>query len=58
MMLDCGSDDFLLPANQQFHNELRALELPHQYEEFSGGHDWDYWDTHIQRALRFHLSAG
>ena len=55
LLLDCGTEDFLIDANRQFHRELEHLSIPHEYHEFPGGHVWDYWDLHIQEALRFHL---
>lgn len=54
--LDCGTDDFLLPANQQLHAEFEKLHIPHTYIEHPGAHTWDYWDTHIRSALSFHLT--
>lgn len=52
--IDCGVDDFLLEDNRAFHKHLKNLNIPHEYEEFPGDHNWDFWDTHIQEALRFH----
>lgn len=57
LLIDCGIDDFLLDANRMFHAELNQLKIPHEYHEFPGAHDWDYWDLHIREALRFHLSS-
>ncbi len=54
---DCGTDDFLLDQNRAFAAHLRKLGLPHEYEEFPGGHSWDYWDLHVQEAIQFHLRA-
>ena len=51
---DCGTDDFLLEQNRRFHAHLTTLNIAHVYEEFSGGHSWEYWDEHIDTALRFH----
>lgn len=52
--IDCGTEDFLLDANRTVHAQLVRDKIPHDYEEFPGAHTWDYWDTHIQRALQFH----
>lgn len=49
---DCGVDDFLIEDNRQFHAFLAEHGIPHDYDEFSGGHDWTYWDLHIQDVLR------
>ncbi len=55
---DCGLEDFLLEEhNRPFAAHLRRLGIPHEYEEFPGGHDWAYWDEHIQEAIRFHCSV-
>lgn len=54
MRLDCGTDDFLLDQNRSFHEHLESLHVPHEYEEFPGGHSWDYWDKHVQEAIAFH----
>ena len=54
LRIDCGTEDFLIEANRAFHAHLTALNIPHEYEEFPGAHDWEYWDHHIQEALAFH----
>jgi len=54
---DCGTEDSLIGHSRAFHRHLDGLGIAHQYEEFPGGHDWAYWDTHIQEALRFHATA-
>lgn len=54
MRLDCGIDDFLLKQNRSFHKHLEDLHIKHEYEEFPGGHDWAYWDKHVQDAIAFH----
>ena len=54
MLIDCGTEDFLLQANRDFTSALQQAKIPHTYVEHPGGHDWTYWDTHIQEALRFH----
>jgi len=55
ILLDCGTDDFLLGDNRAFVKELTAAKIPHAYHEYPGAHEWGYWDTHIQDALRFHM---
>ena len=57
LLVDCGTDDFLLEDNRQFHRELTNLGVPHQYREFPGAPTWDYWDEHVRGALDFHLNA-
>jgi S-formylglutathione hydrolase FrmB len=56
LRMDFGTEDFkyLVEWNRKFHAYLEELEIPHEYEEFPGAHDWDYWDVHIQDAIAFH----
>jgi S-formylglutathione hydrolase FrmB len=57
LRFDCGTEDFLLDDNRTFHAFLDYMGVKHEYEEFPGGHDWDYWDLHVRDALRFHAKA-
>jgi len=54
LRIDCGRDDFLIEHNRDYHAHLKAINFPHEYEEFAGAHTWDYWDVHIQEAIAFH----
>ncbi len=49
--LSCGTEDDLLPDTRAFHRHLDAVGYPHHYEEARGGHDWEYWDAQIERAI-------
>ena len=53
LRVDCGTEDFLIEQNRAFHAHLETLGVPHEYAEYPGGHDWAYWDTHIQDTLAF-----
>lgn len=53
LRFDCGKKDSLLEANRQLHQELIQLEIEHVYEEFEGGHEWPYWQKHVEKTLRF-----
>ena len=53
LRFDCGTEDFLLDHNREFKTFLDKKKIPHEYEEFPGAHNWDYWDQHIQEALKF-----
>ncbi|MFN8355039.1 MAG: alpha/beta hydrolase-fold protein [Spirosomataceae bacterium] len=50
---DCGQEDNLLEANRALHHELNTHQIAHEYEEFAGGHSWDYWQTHLTDTLLF-----
>ncbi len=54
LRLDCGTDDSLLDSSRRFHAHLAACGLAHEYVEFPGAHNWEYWDTHVPAALAFH----
>ncbi|MBA7590539.1 hypothetical protein ES708_32664 [subsurface metagenome] len=41
--IDCGLDDFLLPANEAFHQLLLKRNIPHEYHVRPGKHNWQYW---------------
>jgi S-formylglutathione hydrolase FrmB len=55
LRFDCGTDDFLLDQNRAFHKHLETLHVRHEYREYPGGHDWAYWDLHVQEAVAFHM---
>jgi S-formylglutathione hydrolase FrmB len=60
LRIDCGVEDDLIHDNRGLHSKLEALRVPHEYHEFPGGHNWEYWDEHVQEALVFqsrHLSV-
>ena len=53
LRFDCGVDDPYLEANRELHGALDAAGITHTYEEFAGGHTWDYWQRQLERSLRF-----
>jgi S-formylglutathione hydrolase FrmB len=55
MLIDCGTEDFLLAQNRGFHQHLEKLHIAHEYKEFSGAHNWEYWDLHVREAIAFHV---
>jgi S-formylglutathione hydrolase FrmB len=55
--LDCGTDDFFIGHNRRFHQHLTDLGVAHTYEEFPGGHSWEYWNDRLDVSLARHLEA-
>jgi S-formylglutathione hydrolase FrmB len=53
LRFDCGKDDFLLSENRAFRKHLKAIGYPHEYREYSGNHNWEYWDTHVRDSIAF-----
>lgn len=49
----CGTEDFLYPDNLKFRDHLKALHVDLTYEDGPGTHEWGYWDTQIQKVLRW-----
>lgn len=50
---DCGTEDLLLSSNRKLREKLIDAKIPHTYEEFSGGHEWPYWEAGLERSLLF-----
>lgn len=53
LFLSCGTEDFIYPVNREGHTKFEQLGLDVTYEEHPGIHNWDYWDTHIKRAIQW-----
>ncbi|MGI5173451.1 acetylesterase [Treponema sp. OMZ 840] len=49
--LSCGTEDFLLEANRDFHRFCTDRNIEHVYEEKSGGHDWQFWNGEIKKVI-------
>jgi S-formylglutathione hydrolase FrmB len=50
---DCGTSDSLLDSNRLLHQALLETGIHHVYEEFPGGHEWSYWEKHLENTLHF-----
>lgn len=49
----CGTEDFLYEDNLRFKHHMENLRWPDfTYEEFPGTHNWEFWDHHVQTALK------
>ena len=56
---DCGTEDdwgFNRGA-QAFHDLLVSRKIPHEFHLYPGGHDWNYFATHLPASLEFHSHA-
>lgn len=49
----CGTEDFLIEANNKFSEYLTELGIEHTYETAPGIHNWVFWDTFIAKALEW-----
>ena len=53
LIIDCGVNDFFYDANKRFHKKLLERNIPHDYIERNGKHDWNYWQNSIKYQLLF-----
>tara|TARA_R110002153_G_scaffold44660_6_gene125946 strand:- start:1802 stop:2614 length:813 start_codon:yes stop_codon:yes gene_type:complete len=53
LIFDCGVNDFFYDANKRMHQKLLERNIPHDYIERPGSHNWDYWANAIQYQLLF-----
>jgi len=55
LIIDCGTDDFFNPYNNNLHEKLLERKIPHDYTVRPGGHTWEYWSNSIRyHTLFFH----
>jgi S-formylglutathione hydrolase FrmB len=48
----CGALDRLYPENIRFREDMEQLEFDFTFEEWEGGHDWEFFNEALKRALR------
>lgn len=47
----CGTEDFLLENNRQFHEYLNSIDVKHSYFESKGAHDMDFWNEYTKKFI-------
>lgn len=52
LFLACGSQDPFLPSNREFVNDLSLKNIPYEYHESPGAHDWEFWDNSLPMMLK------
>lgn len=53
LIFDCGISDFFYDANKRLHEKLVERNIPHDYIERPGNHNWEYWSNAIKYQLLF-----
>jgi len=53
LTFECGVSDFFHDANQRLHEKLLERNIPHDYAERPGAHNWNYWNNAIKYQLLF-----
>jgi S-formylglutathione hydrolase FrmB len=51
ILIDCGTEDRVLPMNRAVHEKMLRLKIPHEYLERPGEHNWPYWNNAIDYQL-------
>ncbi len=51
IFMTCGNQDPLAEANRMLAGRMRDTGLDVTYDEMSGGHDWDFWNAALPKAL-------
>lgn len=49
----CGTEDFLLENNREFHRFLEERKVPHEYFESSGNHDMNFWNEYTEKIVKW-----
>lgn len=53
LIIDCGVDDFFFRINQNLHEILLEHQIPHDYIERPGAHNWSYWTDAVAYQVLF-----
>jgi S-formylglutathione hydrolase FrmB len=55
--IDIGADDRWLPAATTFHDQLKTAGILHSWTVNPGGHDSQYWGSHLVEYLDYYSQA-
>jgi S-formylglutathione hydrolase FrmB len=53
IIIDCGTEDFVLAFNEEIHKRLMKRKIKHDYILRPGKHDWNYWANAVYFQLAF-----
>ncbi len=53
VIIDCGTEDFIVEMSRNVHKKMLDLKIPHDYTERPGKHDWKYWATAVEFQLLY-----
>jgi S-formylglutathione hydrolase FrmB len=53
IIIDCGTEDFILAMSKSTHDKMMKLKIPHDYIERPGKHDWNYWAKAVRYQMLF-----
>lgn len=52
----CGAQDFLIDSNLMFRQFLEDSDVPYEFEEGDGIHDFNYWRPHAVSGINYLLN--
>jgi enterochelin esterase-like enzyme len=55
IFLACGTSDRYFKDMTQLHNLFQEHGIAHVWSTGPGGHTWKYWDSVLEKLLKFHL---
>lgn len=55
LLIEIGTEDSLLESVRNLHSSLLNLDIQHFYNEFPGGHTWDFRMEHSKKHIKFHV---
>jgi S-formylglutathione hydrolase FrmB len=53
ILIDCGTEDRVIPMNRMVHEKMLRLKIPHEYLERPGEHNWPYWENAINYQMMY-----
>jgi S-formylglutathione hydrolase FrmB len=53
IIFDCGNKDIFIKGNRRLHQKMLLLNIPHDFIERPGEHNWNYWKNSIPFQLLF-----
>lgn len=55
IFLATGTENFLIEESRDFDKFLKKENVPVTYIEGPGAHDWDFWNAHLEEAIKWLL---
>jgi len=49
----CGTEDGLIKENHKFRDDMNELSFDYTYEEWSGGHNFNFFNAALEKTLEF-----
>lgn len=58
LYLAVGREDYFAKTNEEYADYLTGLGIEHCFELDEGNHDWNFWNPHLRRGLKWLLKKG